>query len=496
MPVAPRVRLIYHAPHGRSVDGGVGSLTTPSEVMRDITLHRIPMLVRTAAVVAAVALLPVTSPAAAEPVQDDLQLHTTVLPVGARIPTLSELQRSADALRKALGGESSAFSAPHGAPEIVGPAAAHGRIDRQASAVASQPAPRFTAAAVTYPAPARTLTPQECIKGLGTDKKFFIKSRYAACSGAVFYSVWTRNNQPVGETQFVYLSIGTIAKDSRAVRMTQYFTQMKKTGTVSTSAMMITPKVKVPKVWPSAARVAQTGAVPGARSFDTLAAQQSTGFTRTLNAAPGQGTGRDDAIASVFEASATITPPPGHRPTGELSGTLFFLPPRWDKASYLKVPQGAAVFTYLVPLHYSTKAGAPERAVAEHIKTAFTKPASTKPSNARKKVPGQSVQAPLHRLYYDSARRKKNRSTAVSTCRREFGPNYAAGGKECDEYPFATTYEGCAQPTYETSAPKNNYSVRALPGADNGNAGNLLGQFMTLNRIVDGKDDGFFMSLS
>lgn len=464
--------------------------------MKDITLRRMRTFVKTAAVVAAVALLPVSSPAVAESVQDDLQLHTTLLPVGTRIPTLGELQRSGTAGLEAMDRGAGVFSEPHRAPEVVGPAATHGRVDRQASAVALQPTPVFATAAVTYPAPARTLTPKECIMGLGADKKFFIKSRYAACSGAVFFSVWLRNNRPVGETQFVYLSIGTIAKDSRAVRMTQYFTEMKKTGSVATSGLMITPKVKVPKVWPSTARVTQTGAVPGARSFDALAAQQSVGFTRTLNAAAGQGTGRDDAIASVFEASATVTPPAGYRPSGELSGSLFFLPPRWDKASYLKVPAGAAVFTYVVPLHYSSRAGAPERAVAEHLKTAFTNPAGTKPSNAAKKVPGQNAQASLHRLYYDNARRKKNRSTAVSTCKREFGPNYAAGGKECDEYPFATTYEGCAQPTYEPSAPRNNFSVRALPGTDNSNAGNLLGQFLTLNRIVDGKDDGFYVSVS
>jgi hypothetical protein len=278
--------------------------------------------------------------------------------------------------------------------------------------------------------------------------------------------------------------------------MTQYFTEMKKVGDVATSGLMIKPAVKVPKVWPASAKVAQTGAVPGARSFDALAAQQSKGFTRVLNAAPGQGPRPDDVVSSVFEASATVTPPPGYKPTGELSGSLFFLPPRWDKATYLKVPQGAAVFSYLVSLNYSTKAGAPEKAVAEHIKAAFTQPGSTKPANAGKKFAGQSASAPLHRLYYDTARRKKNRSTAVSTCKREFGANYAQGGKECDEYPFAVTYEGRAQPTYETSAPKNNYSVRALPKTDNGNAGNLLGQFLTLNRIIDGKDDGFYVTIS
>ncbi len=82
-----------------------------------------------------------------------------------------------------------------------------------------------------------------------------------------------------------------------------------------------------------------------------------------------------------------------------------------------------------------------------------------------------------------------------STLRQEFGADYAQGGKECDEYPFAVTYEGCALPSYDSTAPKNNSSARALPKADNGNAGNLLGQFLTLNRIIDGKDDGFYVTI-
>ncbi|WEH18461.1 NucA/NucB deoxyribonuclease domain-containing protein [Streptomyces sp. VNUA24] len=434
--------------------------------------------------VLAAAVLPVASPAAAA--SHSREMHTSVLPVGTRLPSLSDLQRAGG--RDLLVKERAAFTGSEHAPEVVGPAATYGRVSNQRSAVADPP--------VTYPEPARTMTPQECIKGLGTDKKFFFKSRFASCSGAVFFTVWSQNGRPVGETQFVYLSVGTIAKDSRDVRITQYFTKMQKTGAVPTSAMMIKPSVKIPQVWPKTAKVTQTGTVPGARSFDVIAAQQPAGFTRVLKAAPGQGSKPADAVASVFEASAVITPPPGYTAAGELSGTLFFLPPRWDKASYLpKSAQGGAVFTYLVPLVYSTKAGSPEKAVADHIKTAFTKPGSTKPTKAGKKVPGSSAQSPLHRLYHDNARRKKNRSTAVSACKKAFGKDYAKGGKECDEYPFATTYEGCAQNTYEPSAPKNNFSVRPLAKKDNGNAGNLLGQFMTLNRILDGDDDGFYVTI-
>lgn len=73
----------------------------------------------------------------------------------------------------------------------------------------------------------------------------------------------------------------------------------------------------------------------------------------------------------------------------------------------------------------------------------------------------------------------------MRTCRQVFGPGYAQGGKECDEYPFATTYEACAQTEYEPSAPKENLSVLSPPRKDDGNAGNLPGQSMTLNPIPD-----------
>lgn len=97
------------------------------------------------------------------------------------------------------------------------------------------------------------------------------------------------------------------------------------------------------------------------------------------------------------------------------------------------------------------------------------------------------MKEPLHRLYTNTARRKANRAKAIAHCRA----NYAAGGKQCDEFPFATTYEGCAQKAYDKNAPRNNCSVRPLIGSENRNAGILLGQFFTKNRIIDGYEDGF-----
>ncbi|WP_435861128.1 NucA/NucB deoxyribonuclease domain-containing protein [Streptomyces nigrescens] len=71
---------------------------------------------------------------------------------------------------------------------------------------------------------------------------------------------------------------------------------------------------------------------------------------------------------------------------------------------------------------------------------------------------------PLHRLYHDKSRYRANRRTAVSICVKYWGKDYAtsgpAGPRECDEYPFASTYEGAAQSSKEPSAPKDNFSAR------------------------------------
>lgn len=96
--------------------------------------------------------------------------------------------------------------------------------------------------------------------------------------------------------------------------------------------------------------------------------------------------------------------------------------------------------------------------VAEHIKTAFTKPGDTKPEMAAKKAPDQTAGEPLYRLV-DKTRKDENRKEAVKQCRRYWGANYSWGGtRECDEYPFATTYEGAARSRPTTLTPRSSTS--------------------------------------
>ncbi|THC40903.1 hypothetical protein E7X58_37405 [Streptomyces sp. A1499] len=173
------------------------------------------------------------------------------------------------------------------------------------------------------------------------------------------------------------------------------------------------------------------------------------------------------------------------------------LPPRWDKAAYLPDrATGAAAFSVSTSLKYSTKDTAPERHVAKHIKTAFTSPGATKPLYSGKRLPGKIADEPLTRLYSDATRRKENRSRAIYNCKKYYGGGYAQGGKECDEYPMASTYEGAAQSNYDHRAHPKNFSVKPLPKASNGAAGNLLAQYYDKNRILDGPDDGFLVKIT
>lgn len=72
----------------------------------------------------------------------------------------------------------------------------------------------------------------------------------------------------------------------------------------------------------------------------------------------------------------------------------------------------------------------------------------------------------LHRNFYDLNLRRLNRETAVRACQLYF-PLYPTLGQDCDEYPFATTFQGAA-------AAGDNYSVRAVTSSDNQLAGSRL----------------------
>ncbi|MFD9097673.1 hypothetical protein [Streptomyces collinus] len=430
--------------------------------------------------------------------RDDLQVESYILPVGSPRPSLKELAtpQGREELRDLAG---KADPVARLAQETRGPVTSYAPLSHQASGHAQEEARTGSSAgpSATAPEPPRKMTYDECKKGLGSDKKFYVKSRFAVCDGASFVQEWLQNGRLAGASMFNVRVVGTIARDSRTIDFQYYFTDFETTGETGALSMPITTKGTVPKTWPSGAHFTRGGNIPGTKTWAQLEALRT--FHQTVNAKPGQGSGRSDVLFAVYEPAVSYTPPAPWKLDGDTGGTLFMLAPRWDAASYLPNStgggnpgkKGAATFSYDTTLILSAKPGAEERAEAQHVKTAFTHPEDTKPYMSAKKVPGQTVKDPLHRTV-SAKRNSDNRSAAVKQCRRYWGAGYSHGGtRDCDEYPFASTYEGAAEHDYDPEVRKFNFSVKPIAKEDNQAGGLILKGFYSKNRILDGLDDGF-----
>ncbi|MEV0131774.1 hypothetical protein AB0H83_25345 [Dactylosporangium sp. NPDC050688] len=147
-----------------------------------------------------------------------------------------------------------------------------------------------------------------------------------------------------------------------------------------------------------------------------------------------------------------------------------------------------AVFTDFVPtLELDARQGSNHRSEARHVLDALQRPRLTFPSVVGKSVPGAAgSNRPLHRLMPKSYR-DQNHDGAVSICTEVWGPEYPAGGLQCDEYPFQSTYEGSSTSTGGNPRQWHG-SARPIDGAENGAGGTLLGNFYGAQRLIDTGD--------
>lgn len=165
---------------------------------------------------------------------------------------------------------------------------------------------------------------------------------------------------------------------------------------------------------------------------------------------------------------------------------------RFDSAWYVS-PKTGSIFDRVNPyLSYSTT-DPDVKESAWHIHDAQLYPASTYPRVSYTKViPGAGADKPLHRLYHDTERRRKNREDfAVPVCQSQW-PGYSELSQDCDEYPFSATYEGAALSDYD-GGPYGRFSVRPVLFSDNQAAGRRLGQWYDADRILDG--DAFHIEI-
>jgi hypothetical protein len=169
-------------------------------------------------------------------------------------------------------------------------------------------------------------------------------------------------------------------------------------------------------------------------------------------------------------------------------------PLRCDLASYAE--GGGCVYTNVTSYLQYSKSDPAVNEAAQHIEDAQFSRANVLPPAANLVIPGgHNTGIPLTRLYHDMTRRNANNADAKAACVKYFGANYTDGGKDCDEYPFRTTYEGAAygRPAYAGPNTARSFSARPITSGDNRLAGSRLGTWMTQDHVLDG--DTFFVEI-
>ncbi|MFF6779014.1 NucA/NucB deoxyribonuclease domain-containing protein [Streptomyces sp. NPDC012637] len=156
---------------------------------------------------------------------------------------------------------------------------------------------------------------------------------------------------------------------------------------------------------------------------------------------------------------------------------------RFDYAGPIAGKYKGAVFTQArAELVMSQKDPAVNES-ALHIYDALKRPERTFPSFLGKSVPGEKE--PLHRLV-DTDKSDKQRANSIKECKKIWG-DYSGTRLQCDEYPFASTYEGSLKGN-------NRFSVRLIEGTDNEAGGRMLNSMYIANRILDG--DPFYVKIT
>ncbi|MGK5550382.1 NucA/NucB deoxyribonuclease domain-containing protein [Actinomadura kijaniata] len=199
---------------------------------------------------------------------------------------------------------------------------------------------------------------------------------------------------------------------------------------------------------------------------------------------------------AVFQPRLRIRVPGGYSTVGRSpDGSEGGL--RFDSAQYL-APQSpndqlGSVFDRADPGFQYRLDDKDVAGVAQHIDWARKNPDSTIPSAPGKHLSGASPGDPIHRLApgagnAQNTRYNQNRNTVRAFCRSRQMPTKPAG-TECDEYPFASTYEGAARWRTDGARYRRWYSVKWVDEDETGEAGRRLGAWYLNDRILDKVDD-------
>ncbi|MFF4403801.1 FG-GAP-like repeat-containing protein [Streptomyces sp. NPDC001404] len=192
-----------------------------------------------------------------------------------------------------------------------------------------------------------------------------------------------------------------------------------------------------------------------------------------------------------------LTGSPGADPASEGSWASKAGGARCDSAPYILEPVAiktyGCVFDQVVSV-FTFKSRPEVAQTAKHIWEAQHYPDLTLPPAQSKNIPGSIESSrPLTRMYGPDEN-GYNRRKSVAACKKWFGKNYSSqnGGQDCDEYPFASTYDGSWTGNANRDA-IDHFSVRALPSTDNQQGGRDLEEWYREQRILD--HDQFFVKV-
>lgn len=289
------------------------------------------------------------------------------------------------------------------------------------------------------------------------------------------------NNGYIGSLTFTTITVGVSNVSSRDLLLNVTLDDVVIYGTAFTLTSYLTVQMGTAG-WPNANSCGISGA---ANPFaQTVLQWMGNDWLAYAVAGPkGLGSGLDDVstcVAQLYGAANSTAGPVGWN---LISGEFGM---RFDSASYTKngeLSEGGAIFNRTIPVLLYSRDEPSIRPVTDHIRQVYDG-FTTHPGPSGAQFPGDGAvpgSAPLTRLFpnYDSVAYDLNRARKDQECASLTG----FVGEDCDEFPFASTYQGGAsgQP----------FSVRYLDATGNQKAGNALNQFYVNQRILH--TDKFFV---
>lgn len=317
----------------------------------------------------------------------------------------------------------------------------------------------------------------ETFPAAASDPGYF-PDRYAHCRrGTGVHDVFV-NNQKVGEIHVGLLMIGFGNNGAREFNYITYITSITKVGapTLNLEAVEI-------GLW-FACNVSMlpcTDPASGQRT-DTVAGWRAIDFFSTTLISPDVAGAGDQIVRERLSLVIHLTTPGQPFLSGPPNEAMYSNV-RYDSASYVGRARGAVFMDYRLVFEVSLSALDQDES-ALHIFHAQRFPELTFPSWVGKSVPGDDDE-PLTRMYNESEK-NANRRKSEALCAQLYG-SWDSTQVNCDEYPFASTYEG-SKTGPERNGGYDRFSVRLIDRDDNQYVGSqmLEVQFFRVNRVLDG----------